>query len=609
MEDDGLPKKAVVVLEDKVELAARIVNLRRGDKGKRVKKCCEIQARISHELSKRKKKNISFPSPPGDLVIRILAVSIWDALNPSYDDDAKLHAISALDQLEELRIPDKNRIITSSCLEISSKGEEDIVTSGFIGTSFPPLLSTAHFPRCGFQGSLQKFQLPSLKTHSESDLSDIRIMSNESSDCPRPTIEEDDPDGSPPVEVEEVEECSAEEEPLFAMDEDESSQEAFRVDNCVITNNDVQEFLSGLQEDKVFDKDPWDKEEEDEESDDESGSSSLSTPINVKSGSKFECSLSTIQASPLATSSMTENNPTICIINQVEEDLTPLQKKIIESHPPTKPSNEPEKKFLEVKDNKGRKLRRATSLKAYTSPEEKSDTQKKISTKTFNNGIPTVPKSAYLYLRDVELSDTESDTSSRGIGGYPSFYSSRPTRSITPPTGFTRSPEQIVAKSGLAPQFTQPGVKEDFNSIVNNQALCLECAYVSVNGCTLSGVVAVKNISFHKNVSIRYTIDDWQSFSDSEAIYSSTCPTSGFDKFSFDINFPAPISLSQRLQCCIRYSNTHGDFWDNNFGANYTFKSLTKFDKMSASVSQSHIKRQTIISQYPSCSEDPWLHF
>lgn len=90
----------------------------------------------------------------------------------------------------------------------------------------------------------------------------------------------------------------------------------------------------------------------------------------------------------------------------------------------------------------------------------------------------------------------------------------------------------------------------------------------------MTGVVRVANICYRKQVTVRYTTNNWVTFDDLTASYVLDSNDGATDRFSFSVNLPKCITVGGRLEFAIRYDA--GDviltFWDNNYGDNYCFE-------------------------------------
>ena len=127
--------------------------------------------------------------------------------------------------------------------------------------------------------------------------------------------------------------------------------------------------------------------------------------------------------------------------------------------------------------------------------------------KTFLDEVPKVPKSAYLDLKDAELSDLDSDSSSEKnfpVGNLPKMNVMRTSAATNLP------------KTTLVPMFNQPGGFPNFFDLLRDKKVCLENAYMS-DPRSLKGTIRVHNVSFHKSVTIRYTTNEWMDTTDLEA--------------------------------------------------------------------------------------------
>lgn len=103
--------------------------------------------------------------------------------------------------------------------------------------------------------------------------------------------------------------------------------------------------------------------------------------------------------------------------------------------------------------------------------------------------------------------------------------------------------------------------------------------FLSSDGSTLVGAVAVRNVSFHKLVAVRFTFDDWKTTSEMVAVYmkdpgailSDSC-----DRFNFHLDLPDVCYIGKKaLQLCVRCSIDGRDYWDNNNSMNYHLEFAT----------------------------------
>lgn len=161
--------------------------------------------------------------------------------------------------------------------------------------------------------------------------------------------------------------------------------------------------------------------------------------------------------------------------------------------------------------------------------------------RTFLDEIPKVPKSAFDEL----------------------------TIAPEPPISLGQRLDKIIV-----PLFQQPGASPNFLDVVQAQNVAMENAAVTDPIClTITGLVRVRNLDFHKSVHIRYSLDAWKSYSDLQAEYVPNSCDGFSDKFSFTV-FGNSMEIGQRIEIAIRFSCKGEQFWDNNHGVNYCFQCM-----------------------------------
>jgi len=109
----------------------------------------------------------------------------------------------------------------------------------------------------------------------------------------------------------------------------------------------------------------------------------------------------------------------------------------------------------------------------------------------------------------------------------------------------------------------------------SSKRVFLEKVYLSPDRRALMGRIHVRNLAFQKSVSVRYSFDFWQTYSEISAKYSEKSPdrkNSNFDVFTFSIEFidnsRNPID-GRTMYFAVRYNVNLTDYWDNNNGSNY----------------------------------------
>jgi len=180
--------------------------------------------------------------------------------------------------------------------------------------------------------------------------------------------------------------------------------------------------------------------------------------------------------------------------------------------------------------------------------------------KVFTDEIPRVPISAFT---DLDLDPSEYQVSAP-----------MPMRKMA----MVAKPVQVAAtttsmsKTSLVPMFTQPSASNSFNSRISQQRICLESAFMEGQD-SIAGTVRVVNLSFHKTVIVRWTINDWASTAESTASYVKGSSREGTDQFRFKMELKESLAVGARLQFCLKYI-CEGEHWDSNGGANYVFQAF-----------------------------------
>jgi len=216
--------------------------------------------------------------------------------------------------------------------------------------------------------------------------------------------------------------------------------------------------------------------------------------------------------------------------------------------------------------------------------------------KIFSDEIPRIPKAAFEDL-DVNLSDYE-------IGSPVTKKNFLPPN---PPSALTTS---------LVPMFNQPGGTPNFFETVLDSKICLENAFMD-GPAAIFGVVRVLNISFHKSVTVRWTVNDWSTSTDTACEYVKGSSSGNTDKFSFKL-VTSTLAVGSRLQFCLKY-DCAGEHWDSNGGTNYVFQVFLNSNPSSRNFpmprAQPIATRNTprpfrLASHSPSQhGDDPWLRF
>lgn len=97
---------------------------------------------------------------------------------------------------------------------------------------------------------------------------------------------------------------------------------------------------------------------------------------------------------------------------------------------------------------------------------------------------------------------------------------------------------------------------------------------LSSDNKSLVGAIAVANISFHKLVVARFSLDYWKTTSEVVAEYNNDVrrkqSTDGYDRFNFTIKLADIANLENKTMIfCVRYNVNGQEFWDNNDSTNF----------------------------------------
>ncbi|XP_019714854.1 protein phosphatase 1 regulatory subunit 3A-like [Hippocampus comes] len=118
--------------------------------------------------------------------------------------------------------------------------------------------------------------------------------------------------------------------------------------------------------------------------------------------------------------------------------------------------------------------------------------------------------------------------------------------------------------------FQLPLSPEDLLVRVQEQKIELESLELIPGTSTLKGLICVLNMSFHKAVYVRTTLDCWASHFDLLTEYIPESGNAHTDRFSFKLTLVPPFrEQGSRVDFCLRYETPVGTFWANNNHRNY----------------------------------------
>ncbi|KAM6981997.1 uncharacterized protein LKV04_012693 [Tautogolabrus adspersus] len=145
-----------------------------------------------------------------------------------------------------------------------------------------------------------------------------------------------------------------------------------------------------------------------------------------------------------------------------------------------------------------------------------------------------------------------------------------------------RKPEREPTYS-VHPEFNAPADSALLQAVHTNKVEVEQMSTVEDEPLAFSGVIRVLNISFHKAVYIRSTMDNWATYFDHPAEYIQGSNDGDTDQFSFKLSFSPPyITHGSRIEFVVRYETSEGDFWANNSSMNYVVTLLLSYEEDSA---------------------------
>jgi len=110
---------------------------------------------------------------------------------------------------------------------------------------------------------------------------------------------------------------------------------------------------------------------------------------------------------------------------------------------------------------------------------------------------------------------------------------------------------------------------------VYSQNVCLE--NIACENFVVTGLIRVTNLSFIKEVTVRFTFNGWATYRDIWADYMSSCTDGKTDKFSFRVTVPHDFEVNRHMEFAICYRASDQEFWDNNDRKNYHIQCLEVF--------------------------------
>ncbi|XP_069759945.1 protein phosphatase 1 regulatory subunit 3A isoform X2 [Narcine bancroftii] len=122
----------------------------------------------------------------------------------------------------------------------------------------------------------------------------------------------------------------------------------------------------------------------------------------------------------------------------------------------------------------------------------------------------------------------------------------------------------------LLPLFQLPSSPEELKQKLYAQKVELESAEFPPGATCMTGLIRVLNLSYDKLVSIRMTLNNWESYSETLADYVAESCDGETDQFSFKILLVPPyVKDGAKVEFAIRYEAHGAVHWANNAHKNY----------------------------------------
>ncbi|CAI5648229.1 unnamed protein product [Oreochromis niloticus] len=129
------------------------------------------------------------------------------------------------------------------------------------------------------------------------------------------------------------------------------------------------------------------------------------------------------------------------------------------------------------------------------------------------------------------------------------------------------------------PEFHAPTGNALLQAVRTNKVEVEQMSPAENEPLAFTGVIRVLNISFHKAVYVRSTMDNWATYFDHPAEYVPGSHDGETDKFSFKLSFAPPYTThGSRIEFVVRYETSDGDYWANNSSMNYVVTLLLTYE-------------------------------
>ncbi|XP_037085121.1 glycogen-binding subunit 76A-like [Pollicipes pollicipes] len=215
------------------------------------------------------------------------------------------------------------------------------------------------------------------------------------------------------------------------------------------------------------------------------------------------------------------------------------------------------------------RLKRSSSLKSGKTPPLTPGRKKFVrfadalgldlqQVRTFRDEVPNVPAAAFRGLDVTDLFSASPD--SPFLTTFPVAFSA---------LGGCVGSSLDAAQRQLVTMFLQPTSGMGLEDRLRRDKVCLERVSTHDDDWSVRGVVRVLNMDYFKSVCVRYTLDEWRTWSDAVAAYVPGSCDGLSDRFQFRL-YCSTLSAGQRLHFAVVFRCQGQEFWDNNGGADYT---------------------------------------
>uniref|UniRef100_A0A3Q3AD61 CBM21 domain-containing protein n=1 Tax=Kryptolebias marmoratus TaxID=37003 RepID=A0A3Q3AD61_KRYMA len=169
-----------------------------------------------------------------------------------------------------------------------------------------------------------------------------------------------------------------------------------------------------------------------------------------------------------------------------------------------------------------------------------------------------------------------------------------------------RRPEREPRYS-VRPEFRAPGGGVLLQAVRAGKVEVEQICPVEDEPLAFSGLVRVLNVSFHKAVYIRSTLDSWATYFDHPAEYVQGSNDGETDQFSFKLSFAPPYTThGSCIEFVVRYETSDGDYWANNSSLNYVVTLLLSYEEDPVQSNTDVQQKRSILKPPRVQRSDPW---